>query len=136
MHEERDAYSAKINYKGEPTQAKTIDAAYFAEFGMGQPQRSWLRAWFDQNLDRLKTESTAAMRAEFNGDGNAVPLLAKKWAQEVRDALISGSLDLAPLSPRTIEERRKAGIPDGPPLVATHQLVEAVHGLADAEVVG
>src|SRR5688572_19838725 len=30
------------------------DIASFAEFGLGQPQRSWLRAWFDENSERIE----------------------------------------------------------------------------------
>lgn len=136
LHEMHGAHDAKVDYFGEPTDAQVIDAGYFAEFGLGQPQRSWLRAWFDANVDRLKAESTEAMRKEFNGDGDAVLLLARKWSTEIRDGITSGDLALAPLSDRTKAQRAKAGLSEGPPLFATGQLVEAIHGMADAEVVG
>lgn len=136
LHEMEGAHDAKLNYLGETTDAQVIDAAYFAEFGIGQPQRSWLRAWFDQNVDRLKQESTDAMRLEFEGDGQAVPLLARKWSAEIRDGIQSGAFNFKDLSERTKAERKEAGIPEGPPLFATGQLVAAIHGLADAEVVG
>jgi hypothetical protein len=32
------------------------DVASFAEFGLGQPQRSWLRAWFDENSERIESQ--------------------------------------------------------------------------------
>lgn len=35
--------------------------AEWAEFGLGQPQRSWLRAWFDEN----KTQIEATMARQF-----------------------------------------------------------------------
>lgn len=133
---EYDAQQTKTDYKGKPTSEKVIDAAYFAEFGIGQPQRSWLRTWFDSNVDRLKKESTEAMRAEFNGDPEAVLLLARKWSEEIREGIVTGTAGLEALSPATQAERERAGLPANPPLFATGQLVEAIHGMADAEVVG
>ncbi len=44
---------------GETTVA---DIASAAEFGLGQPQRSWLRAWFDENLSEIESTLATQLR--------------------------------------------------------------------------
>lgn len=133
IHEE-EAHAEKKNYQGQPTHTELIEAAYAHEFGTaGLPTRSFLRTWYDQNIERLKKESTEAMRREYEGDTEAVDALAHKWGLELFNWLIRNEAGLEPLSAKTIEERQKAGLPDGPPLVATTQLALAIRAMADGQ---
>lgn len=122
----------KMGYR-KISDAKLIDVALFHELGLGVPERSWLRSWFDTKLDTLKLEATEAMRSEYEGDAEAVPALAAKWAMDLRAWIENNEASLRPLANSTKRERRAAGLPDDPPLFATGQLVRAIHGLADGE---
>lgn len=123
----------KKNYRGNETTAVLIDVALFNEFGTDAiPDRSWLRSWFDQNVDRLKLEALEAMRAEYKRtEPAAVEALAARWYQELRDWIALAQAGLAPLKERTKRERQAAGLPPEPPLFATKQLVEAIRGMCD-----
>lgn len=47
-----------------------------AEFGLGQPQRSWLRAWFDENKDEVMAQLNRQLQAAItNGE-------TYEWAME------------------------------------------------------
>jgi len=129
---------AKKNYRGGESHSYLIDVAAVHEFGSGWanlPERSWLRSWFDLNLDRLEREATSAMHAEYAGDKEAVTSLAGKWSDELRHWISSDVARLAPLAESTEKARAAAGLPAGPPLYATHQLVDAIRGLADGRYI-
>lgn len=64
IHEE-DGGEAKINDFGQPEDDTLAQVMAAHEFGLGDlPQRSFLRTYFDNNVDRWKREVTKAMRAE------------------------------------------------------------------------
>lgn len=42
-----------------------LQAATDAEFGIEQPMRSWLRAWFDENQSQIESQLAAQMRLAF-----------------------------------------------------------------------
>ncbi len=128
---EGEAHAKKVQYDGRAAAIDLIEAAAIQEFG----DRSWLRTWFDQNEPRLKEEATAGMRAEYQGDPGAIQTLAKKWGHELADWIQTGEANLKALQPATIAARTKAGLPAGPPLFATGQLVKAIRAMADAEYV-
>ena len=46
-------------YDGDVT---VSDIASAAEFGLGQPQRSWLRAWFDENRSQIESQLSTQLR--------------------------------------------------------------------------
>lgn len=52
------------------------DVASFAEFGLGQPQRSWLRAWFDENSHRLEAMLAKQLQAAMTAGESF------EWAME------------------------------------------------------
>jgi hypothetical protein len=123
----------KNAYSGKASSTPLIDVAFFQEMGMGVPERSWLRTWFDQNVERLKVESTEAMRAEYSGNRDAVEALARKWGKELGDWIETGAANLPALSSATIKQRRAAGIAGDTPLFATGQLVRAIRAMADGD---
>lgn len=127
----------KTNYRGHASNAAyLVDVALAHEFGTDViPERSWLRSWFDQNLERLKNESAAAMRAEWKGDKEAVPALAAQWEKELREWISNDEAGLKPLKDSTKAARRAADLPEGPPLYALGQFVRAIHGQADGRYV-
>jgi len=131
----REGSELKIDYKGAQTPETVIEVALCHEFGIGVPQRAWLRSWFDSNLARLREEATAAMRAERDGDKGAVQAAAAKWAEEVRTWVQSGEAPLVDLADMTKAERRRAGLSDAPPLFATGQMMNAVTAKVDGQTV-
>ncbi len=134
---EGEAHAAALDYNGTPTNQDIVTVAMANEFGhAGLPERSWLRSWYDQNLDRLKRESSKAMKAEYKGDATAVANLDRKWRDELKEWIETGFAALESLAPATIEAREKAGLAGDPPLYATGQLVKAIRGMLDAEYVG
>jgi hypothetical protein len=134
IHED-EAHKEKTGYEGQQESVELAMVAFYNEMGIGVPERSFIRSWFDENIARLKTESTDAMREEYSGNQSAVDDLAHKWAEEVIARLVTGSAGLTPLSPETVRARQKAGLPDGPPLVARGQLVKAIRAMADSKYV-
>lgn len=104
--------------------AELLDAAIAAEFGTRtEPQRSWLRQWFDEkrveNLARLRE---AARRTLAGEDADRV--LAEVGAQmvaEIRDRISSGIAP--PLAATTVEQR--AWSTSVPPLFGLEQAIES-----------
>jgi hypothetical protein len=132
-----EATTSKTDYAGNPSKVSVIDVALAHEFGTDVlPERSWFRSWFDQNANRLKIEMTAAKRAEYSGEEDAVERQAVKWALDLRAWVADGQAGLAPLDDRTVRARGKAGLPSGPPLFATGQLVNSIRALLDGKDVG
>lgn len=133
---EAEASRPKLNYDGIPTDTSLIVVAFAHEFGLGVPQRSFIRAWVDRNVERLRAESTEAMRAEYAGDTTAVRERVEKWWRELLDWIEEEEAGFVALSLRTIADRVKAGVPEYPPLKATGQLVRAIRAMADGDYVG
>lgn len=126
IHEEEGQEPA-LNYQGKEAGISLVELALIHEYGAGNvPERSYLRAWFDQNYARLLRESTAAMRLEARGEKGVVEQLAQSWTAELVEWIHSGAAGLAPLSPQTQHEREVAGLEPAPPLEATGQLVKAI----------
>ena len=74
----------------------------------------------------------AAMTAEYNGDRDACRRLAHDWAVELKAWIANQEGALAALSPRTVAEKTKHGLPHPDvPLVATEQLVGAIRATID-----
>lgn len=125
-----------IKYTGEEGDKTLAYVALAHEFGAGVPMRSWFRSWFDQNAERNRRQMAAAMRAEMKGDTQAVNLLAIRWAAEMRARISTDSADLRPLADSTKRQRKRAGLAEGPPLMAIGQIVEAIRAMVDGAVVG
>lgn len=131
IHEEDGSARAR-SYRGKEAAIKIVEAAMLHEFGTDVlPERSWLRTWFDQNVERFKAEALGAMQAEYKGDKDAVRALAVKWYIELRAWIVEGTANLEDLQPRTKAAREAAGLAPEPPLYATKRLVQAINALVD-----
>jgi hypothetical protein len=128
---EDDGGQEKIGYDGKPTGATVAQVAMYHELN----ERSWLRTWFDQNLEKLKGEMSAAMRLEYQGDKDAVDRQALAWAADLRRWVDTQEGHLKALSTVTIEKKQAHGLahPDVP-LLATGQLVESIKAMLDGTV--
>lgn len=134
----------KDTYEGKPSAVKLIDVALWNEFGTDRtPERSWLRSWFDSKLTEHGKEMLYAMREEYKGRGSegaaaesgAVARLAEWWVRDLASRIVNGTAGLDDLKASTQAARRAAGLPDGPPLYATHQLVDSFRAQLDGRPV-
>lgn len=123
-----------IDYRGNPTGESLAAVSIYHEYGFGVPERSWLRPWFDQNLQRLQLEKTVATQKEMRGDSSAMHTLGSKWQGELRAWLASGA-PLKSLEADTLAARAAAGIAGARPLIATRQLLEHVRVRVDGKYV-
>jgi len=118
----------KLDYYGKPTGMTVAQVAMIHEMN----GRSWLRTWFDQHLDQIKREMTEAMRLEYEGDNDAVGRQAMLWSVELKHWIKSQEGNLKDLSPSTVAEKQRAGLPfPDVPLLATGQLVESIKAMLD-----
>ena len=129
---EEDASKPIIKYTGEEGKKTLGEIALIHEFG----GRSWFRSWFDLNAERMRTQMARAMRAEQQGNTTAVETLTLQWAFELRAWITTGRAGLAPLAESTRRQRSRMGLPEGPPLFAIGQIVEAIKAYLDGRVVG
>jgi hypothetical protein len=127
---------AAVRYDGAAGDVSLVEVAAAHEYGLNVPERSFIRAWFDVNRQRLAREMKFAEQAElFGGNPDAVKQLAQRWASEVKAGITSRSAHLKPLAPATIAARERAGIGSETPLDATGQLVRSIRAMVDGEYV-
>ena len=77
------------------------------EFGLGVPERSWLRGWFDENQDWIKSEIKKATKAVIEGritEEKALELLGLKFVGSIKKR-ITNENKLKPNSPLTIARK-------------------------------
>lgn len=88
------------------------ELAAIHELGLGVPERSWLRRWFDVNQTRIQQETREALSrvaARKVSRKKAMEELGYKWVEEIRDDIVSGKIRPA-LSQSTIDAKGH-GIP-------------------------
>lgn len=108
-----------------------------AEYGRGNnPERSFLRSWFDRNVRRLEDDMRAVGRAALMATERASAMrgLGEVYAREIRDRILRG---LKPaLAFRTLQEKVRLGVamPEIP-LVRHGALLESIGALANDEAV-
>lgn len=106
---------------------KLIDVALEHEFGVNTPERSFLRAWFDENeLTCRKNMEIAAKRAAQSGLVSTELLRMGAWAAgSIKRRIIAG---IAPaLSARRKSEKAKSGgRHKDTPLIFTGQLLSSI----------
>ena len=118
----------KLGYDGKPTDATLAEVATYHEFN----GRSWLRTWVDSNEPRLRAGMQKAMKEQYEGDKFAVDKLMAEYAIELRDWIEKQEGGLSALSPATVAEKQKHGLPHPDvPLFATGQLADAIKGRLD-----
>jgi hypothetical protein len=105
------------------SQLSVQEIALIHELGLGVPERSWLRAWFDENASRVKADMAQAAADVKNGFSKAAALtnMGNGWVDDIQTRILSGGVRPA-LAASTIE--RKGGI--ATPLLETGTLASAV----------
>lgn len=124
----------KLDYQGRATGSSLALVATAHEFGLGVPERSWLRTWFDQNRARLAKEMTTSFREHHEGNEGALEEQGDHWAEELREWIEQDDAGMQSLTAATIREKERAGLASpSTPLVATHQLVAAIKPMLEGE---
>lgn len=99
------------------------DVGSFHEFGFGPPQRSWLRAYFDENEDRLgllMEDAVADSIIKGTDIEQSLGLIAVQIEGEIKERILAG---IEPeLSESTKRKRGEAAVP----LLATSQMLGAI----------
>jgi len=100
------------------------------------PQRSFIRDWFDERRSALIGRMKEAMKQEYEAHdysglerSQAIVAFGNDVLQDLLNRIRAG-ID-PELAERTKRERQAAGLPEGPPLIATKQLTEAIAAKAD-----
>jgi hypothetical protein len=99
-----------------------LEIATFHEFGMGVPERSFIRGWFDAFKDQAQKYISTMMQSVIAGKrtkAQALQLLGVRFVGECQKYLITAPF--VPLAPATI--RRKGS---SIPLVDTGQLKSSI----------
>jgi hypothetical protein len=98
------------------------DVATWAEFGIGQPERSFLRAWFDANQARCKTALSRLAKSVLDGKRTKEQALETfgLWAQGEIQKRIAEGIDPANAA-STVAKKGSST-----PLVSTGQLRSSI----------
>ncbi len=103
----------------EPTGQPTDEIGLYHEFGRGVPERSFLRAWIDEEREVIQDKMGELITTTLEGGGDWRGPFGKWCVAQVQQRINAG---IAPaLSDATLGRR-----PARPPLLDTHQLVTAV----------
>lgn len=121
-------YAVTVGVQGSKAEADhgglTVgELAAIHEFGLGVPERSFLRAWFDQNSVQVQNDLRAATRQILLGrltPERAAEVLGLRLAGQIQTFIADGHVKPA-LSQQTI--RRKGS---SVPLIDTGQLRSAI----------
>lgn len=104
-------------------QLTILDIATFHEFGTGNiPERSFLRAWFDENQEQAKEWVERVTKLVVEGKltkEKALNLLGLKFVNEIQQRMANGIPP--PLAPATIARKGSAT-----PLIDTGQLRSSI----------
>lgn len=122
--------AVKRDYDYSATDETVVGAMTKHEFGLGVPERSFLREYFDSHKMQLLTGMRLAMSAMFAGNAGAL----MEWAKDTRADWVEWielGAGFTPLSPATLSSRSRAGIFGDEPLVATRQFLEAFNAYLD-----
>jgi len=104
------------------TQATVADIASWAEFGLGQPERSWLRAWYDSYRGRAQKEIQRMLVSVMKGKrplGSALEVLGQRFVGLIQ-VRISRGID-PPNAPATIRMKGSSK-----PLIDTGQFRSSI----------
>jgi hypothetical protein len=110
--------------------ATVADIAYYHELGLGVPERSWLRAWIDENQAMILEDSRDAMKQVILGKltrQRALGVLGVKWSAAIKQRIRDGQVQPA-LDQTTIDRKGSST-----PLLDTAQLLSAITYLAETE---
>lgn len=114
---------AEETHNGENPDQETVgEIAGRHELGIGVPERSWLRAWVDENNPMIQDDLRAAMRAVLLGRltrEQAVEILGVKYVGLIQTRIANGILP--PNAPSTIARKESST-----PLIDTGQMRSAI----------
>lgn len=135
---EQEGTADKVDYNGDSQGITLAEVMAKHEFGAGKeiPERSWLRSWFDANVEQLKQDMITAMRFEVSrpGDPTAHIARSKRWQNNLIQWVITNSAKWEALSDFTIREKKAAGLANPTlQLIATNQFLKAIHAMLDKE---
>lgn len=123
-----DQAGADKEGSGESSAATLGEIASYHEFGLGtNPERSFVRAWFDDNKAeavrdiRKMAEQIALLRIKKD---QGLGLLGAKWVGQMQK-LISSHID-PPLEDATVDRKKATGMGGETPLIATGQLRSSI----------
>jgi hypothetical protein len=99
------------------------EVAAIHELGLGVPERSWLRSWFDANQNRIQQETRDALTkvaARKVSRKKAMEDLGYSWVEQIRDNIVSGKITPA-LSASTVARKGH-----NTPLLESSDMVNAI----------
>lgn len=126
---------AEEGSQNEPNGATVAEVATYNEFGMGVPERSFIRAWADENAEENNATVSKAYKyiaAQLvHGKGvdpvAVLDAVAQKFAGQVQQRISSG---IAPENaPSTIAQKRGSTTP----LINTGQLRSSIMGRVEGK---
>lgn len=105
------------------------------EFGLGVPERSWLRAWFDSQSAGVKEQASAYFRQAALGEAGfeqAAKALAILAESSIKRRISEGKVTPPITNPRTIASKQERGFqPPYVPLVETGVLLSAITAVSE-----
>ena len=116
-----------VHGNGEPRGGKRIltvlDIATFHEFGLGVPERSFIRGWYSSFQATAHKQIRAMLESVIRGrrdKSQAMELLGVRWVAEIQKFIVAGT-NLQPLAEVTILRKGSSM-----PLVDTGQLKSSI----------
>ncbi|MCK4717652.1 MAG: hypothetical protein KAT70_03195 [Thermoplasmata archaeon] len=106
--------------EGEPLTVGEIASIH--EFGLGVPERSWLRAWIEENRSMIQSDLRRAMQRVIEGKltkEQAASILGVKYVGEIQKRIAQGIEP--PNHPDTVKRKGSSK-----PLIDTGQLRSAI----------
>ena len=114
---------ASAVHDGEEKSSVTVgEIAAWAELGIGQPERSWLRAWFDLHETEIKADLRQVAQGIIEGrytEETGLELLGQKYVGQIQARIAAG---IDPPNAESTVARKKSSTP----LIDTGQLRSAV----------
>lgn len=107
------------------------EIAEIHEFGLGVPERSWLRSWCDAKQEMIARDAADALRQVILGKltrDRALGILCVKWVGDLQEWFSSGNIQ-PPLNDDTIKRKGSST-----PLIDTGQLRSAITAIAEKTV--
>lgn len=95
---------------GEPISVGELAAIH--ELGLGVPERSWLRAWLDENSRMILDDSKAAIQQVILGKltkERALNILGLKWVGAIQQRIADGQV--TPALAKSTVDRKGSSVP-------------------------
>ena len=103
------------------------------EFGLGVPERSWLRSWFDEREGELRATALDAFQRNAEDPARGARLLAVLLEASIKNR-ITQDKPFVELAPETIAERQSRGrTPPWTPLVDTGLFLSSIKATSEVK---